>query len=251
MHLSGACTHLRADVQAEQLLDQKPSDDEFTKQLRLALYIIASEYAKARQEAIEARQEATEARQEVKEAVQRGDRVAEARQEVRAGEVKEAVQRGDRVAEAARQEEEQAGGTEARQEVKEAVQRGDRVAEEARQEVKEAVQEVKEAVQRTFDEAREVQTLTGHLATAEARLYATETRLEKQTLDAAKDCSAMYARVIIEWFELSRRIGAPRQKAWSQYLQNNPEFNDRLQAACAKQFEGNWDVGVQKEWIKS
>ena len=103
-------------------------------------------------------------------------------------------------------------------------------------------------MQRAFDEAREVQKLTGHLATAEAKLYATETRLEKQTLDAAKDCSAMYARVIIEWFELSRRIGAPRQKAWSQYLQNNPEFNDRLQAACAKQFEGNWDVGVQKAY---
>ena len=103
-------------------------------------------------------------------------------------------------------------------------------------------------MQRADKEASEVKDLSVQLARAESTLRETEMRLEKQTLDSAKECSAMYARVVIEWFELSRRIGSPRQKAWSKYLQDNPEFNAKLQGACAKEFEGEWDVGVQKAY---
>lgn len=169
------CTRRSVFVQAEQLLDQRSPEDDFAQQLRMAVYMIARDYVKARQEALEAKQA-----------------------------------------------------------VKEAMQRTDRVAAEARQDVKEAVQEVKE--------------LSMQLGSARATLRQTEIRLEERTLDAAKDCSAMYARVIIEWFELSRRISGPRQKAWSEYLKDNPEFNIRLQDSCGKHFDGKWDVGVQKAY---
>jgi small-conductance mechanosensitive channel len=295
------CTRPSVPVQAEQLLDQRSPEDDFAQQLRLAVYMIARDYVKARQEALEAkqavkeamqrtdrvaaealqrsdmvaaeaRQDVKEAKQDVKEAMQRTDRVAaealqradmvaaEARQDV-----KEAMQRAEMVAAEARQD-----VKEAKQDVKEAMQRADRVAAEAlqradmvaaeaRQDVKEAKQDVKEAMQRADMVAAEakqdvkeamqkVNQLTMQLGSARATLRQTEIRLEERTLDAARDCSAMYARVIIEWFELSRRIRSPRQKAWAEYLEDNPDFNIRLQESCGKHFDGKWDVGVQKAY---
>jgi hypothetical protein len=241
------CTRPSVPVQAEQLLDQRSPEDDFAQQLRLAVYMIARDYVKARQEALEAKQAVKEAMQRTDrvaaEALQRADMVAaEARQDV-----KEAMQRAEMVAAEARQD-----VKEAKQDVKEAMQRADRVAAEAlqradmvaaeaRQVVKEAKQDFKEAIQ-------EGNQLTMQLGSARATLRQTEIRLEERTLDAAKDCSAMYARVIIEWFELSRRIRSPRQKAWAEYLEDNPDFNIRLQESCGKHFDGKWDVGVQKAY---
>jgi hypothetical protein len=136
----------------------------------------------------------------------------------------------------------------ARQQALEAMQRADMVAAAARQDVKCARQraDLVEGERRRTE--REVIELSFQLASAEATLRQTEMRLEERTLNASKDCSAMYARAIMEWFELSRRISGPRQKAWSEYLKNNPDFSIRLQEACGKQFDGKWDVGVQKAY---
>jgi hypothetical protein len=85
-------------------------------------------------------------------------------------------------------------------------------------------QEALEAMQRAD---KEVMELSFQLGSARATLRQTEIRLQGRTLNASKDCSAMYARANIEWFELSRRISGPRQKAWSEYLKNYPDFNIR------------------------
>ena len=82
----------------------------------------------------------------------------------------------------------------------------------------------------------------------ESQIDEMKSQMARYAVERDTECSASYARVIIEWFELARGIEQPRGKGWKKFLEENPEFKNMLDTTCGEQFDGDWHAGAKKAY---
>ena len=82
----------------------------------------------------------------------------------------------------------------------------------------------------------------------ESQVVSMKSQMARYAVERDTECSALYARVIIEWFELTRGIEQPRGKGWEKFLEENPEFKNMLDTTCGEQFDGDWHAGAKKAY---